>query len=316
MIQYRKLHLYLPYSHRLCLSLLWILVCSDLVAGSNTALSAKSNSSALIVIYPRPETKSDTRAEYPTLLLRHALEKTGASFVLVPSEERMFQGRALRSLHEGNTVSVVWSMTSKERELQFRPIRIPIFKGLIGWRLLLIRKESQPVFSNIQSLAGLQPLIAGQGHDWPDTKILQDNDISVTSPSDYEALFRLLNKGRVSFIPRSIVEIWDEERRYKTMGLSVEKTLLLRYPSAAYYFVAKDNEMLAKLIQKGLELSIEDGSFDKLFYTHHQTAIDLANIQNRKIFDLHNLELPFNTPLHREELWHREPKVETKKHNE
>ena len=294
--------------------MLWFTVSSIVVAADvSTVNGIEPNAATLTVIYPRPETHSDTRAEYPIRLLKHALEKTGVSFALVPNEERMLQGRALRSLHEGNALSVVWSMTNKEREMEFRPIRIPIYKGLIGWRLLMIRKESQPVFSDIQTLADLQHLIAGQGHDWPDTAILKDNGISVTSPSDYDSLFRLLNKGRVNFVPRSIVEIWDEEKRYKPMGLSVENSLLLRYPAAAYYFVAKDNEALANLIQKGLELSIQDGSFDKLFYAHHQAAIELANIPKRRVLELHNLELPLNTPLHRDELWYRASRHEAPK---
>ena len=47
------------------------------------------------------------------------------------------------------TVDICWTMSTDERETQILPIRIPIDKGLIGWRIALhftsaIRSKSRP----------------------------------------------------------------------------------------------------------------------------------------------------------------------------
>ena len=66
-----------------------------------------------------------------------------------------------------------------EREQALLAIRIPLFKGLIGTRLLLINATDQPRFDQITGGAQLRVLHAGQGHDWPDTDILLHNGYAV-----------------------------------------------------------------------------------------------------------------------------------------
>ena len=76
---------------------------------------------------------------------------------------------------EGQLVNVAWSMTSIERESDLLPVRIPIYKGLYGLRLLLTTKDKLIKFANISDVAELSELDFIQGHDWPDTTVLTDN---------------------------------------------------------------------------------------------------------------------------------------------
>ena len=48
---------------------------------------------------------------------------------------------------------------------------------------------------------------------------------------------------------------------------------------------------------------IDDGSFEKIFLAHHQSAIKRADLLNRKIFVLENPLLSPETPLDKAELW-------------
>ena len=99
-----------------------------------------ANVQAQEVRYRQPESSFDHRVEYPVALLKLTLSKIKPSLKAVPSKQPMQQGRALRQLAKGLDVDVVWSGTSKEREEKLRPIRIPLQKGLNGYRLFLVKK--------------------------------------------------------------------------------------------------------------------------------------------------------------------------------
>src|SRR5690606_2065196 len=86
---------------------------------------------------------------------------------------------ALISRNQG--VDLLWGSATIEREALLQPIRIPLLKGLMGYKIFLIHPDDQPVFSQVKNLEDLQTLRAGQGADWPDVEILLRNDIPVVS---------------------------------------------------------------------------------------------------------------------------------------
>lgn len=284
----------------ICLSTLLIL-CSSILAPIATA--ADTAQVKRTIIYPSPLTQFDKRAEYPSELLALALSKMNSHYQLKPSQTPVKQKRALFNLKNQNQMNVVWSMTSTERESQLRLIRIPIYKGLIGWRIGLIQSSQQPLFSHNMPLQSFQTVRILQGHDWPDTKILKKNGFKVTTASSYSALFKMLKNDRGSYFPRSIVEIWAEAEAQRTNGLAVEQNFLLKYPTAFYYFVHPSDIELAETIEQGLEIAIKDGSFDALFQKYHGDLIQKANLEQRIIIELDNPILPKLTPLSRKELW-------------
>ena len=264
--------------------------------------------------YPRPFSDDDKRSEYPLKLLALALDQTGVNYRLIASDRIMPQSKALKRLMDNREVNVVWSMTDEQREDMLLPVRIPIYKGLIGWRIFLIRKDMNSRFKYIQNLEHLLKLNPIQGSDWPDTKIMQANGFEVLTANDHDALFGMLAAAQGDFFPRSIVEIWDEfETNNSNNNLEIESKLGVRYPAAMYYFVNKKSVPLANLIQTGLEMAIKNGKFDELFLEVHQPYIDAADLKNRTFYQLQNSYLPIKTPLHRKELWfeNKQPIVTT-----
>jgi hypothetical protein len=257
----------------------------------------------LDVVYPRPESDADIGRSYPIELLELALAKAGSPYKLRPSHDSMQQNRALRQLTDDAELSVVWSMTSKERESELLPIRIPIDKGLLGWRIFFVNRNDAKRFEQVQNLDQLRSLSAGQEHDWPDVEILTANRLKVVQSSNYESLFKMLDRDRFDYLPRSIDEIWDEEKAHSDLNIAVEQTIILHYPAAEYFFVNKNNTALAGALEKGLRLAIKDGSFDRLFTKYNGESIRRANIKNRRVFKLDNPLLPEATPLDQKELW-------------
>lgn len=271
-----------------------------------TALTAPLPASAEIVVrYPRPESNPDERSLYTQRLLELALHRTNPSYRVEQHPVRMLQGRALLRLQNGDEIDVVSTMTTSEREANFTPIRIPLDKGLIGWRLLLINKSQAAKLKGVRTLDDLKHLTAGQGSDWPDTAILRANGLPVYGTSNYEALFNMLESERIDYFPRAVTEIWSEVGLYQER-LAVEPSLVLRYPTAIYFFVRKDNTLLAADITSGLEKMIADGSFEKLFQDFFGDMIRKSGLKERRIVDLKNPLIPKSLPLGRKNLWFRE----------
>lgn len=206
---------------------------------------------------------------------------------------------------ESGDITVMWTATDQEKEDKMLPVRIPLYKGLFGYRIFIINKENQSKFSNIQTLDDLKKISLGQGTSWADTKILEANGLNVIKTMKYPSLIYMVDGGRFDAFPRGVHEPWAEVKNYPTLNLMVESRLMLVYKMPFYLFVNKSNSVLAKDIEDGFNLAIADGSFNKHFYANPavQEVIENANLRNRKIFELKNPSLPAKTPVDRSELW-------------
>lgn len=260
-----------------------------------------------LAIYPRPESLTDERASYPLALLKLSLHKAGNPYTLAASQVRTQQGRSLRLLEHGGKIDIVWTVTSQTREEALLPVRIPIDRGLIGWRLLLIRPQDRALFAPVRSLPALAPLRAGQGHDWPDTDVLRANGLTVHTSTSYERLFQMLKRGHVQYFPRAVTEIWSELDAQSDQSLAVAEGVVLHYPEALYFFVNKSNVALASAVERGLRMAIADGSMQRLFQQHFGAAIARSALDKRTILTLDNPSLPRATPLGEPALWFQLP---------
>ena len=260
---------------------------------------------ATVVYYPRPESGPSEPARYGQKLLEEVLKRAGGNYRVERYLVRMHQVRAIEHLKSGEGIDVLNTMTSIAREQDMLPIRIPIDKGLIGWRLMLIRQSQAATFGAVTSLDDLKKLTAGQGKDWPDTQVLNAGGLRVYGTSDYTSLFKLLENGRIDYFPRGVTEAWADLALHPH-NLMVEPTIALRYPTAIYFFVRKGNTRLAADISAGLEKMIADGSFEKLFQEYYGATIRRARFKDRRIFELPNPVQPPGMPLERKNLWYRE----------
>ncbi|GLR69648.1 amino acid ABC transporter substrate-binding protein [Agaribacter marinus] len=261
-----------------------------------------------VITYPDSVIKHDERYVYPLSLLHLALEKTGVRYDIRPSSSPMRQEKSLKRLEENLEINLVWSMTDTQRENQLLPIRIPIAKGLIGWRMFLVHKEDPFLDTPISTLDDLLKYKPVQGIAWPDTKILQANGFNVITARDYNEAKALVSGRVADFFPRSVIEISSELAADEFKTLVIKPKLAIEYPSAMYFFVNKRNKTLAKLIETGLNRAIEDGSFDELFYSHFQQLLEELNFEGITYFELSNPLLPMSAQTHKPALWYRPKK--------
>lgn len=254
-----------------------------------------------LVVYPRVD-GDGAQGDYGIALLQLALAKAGGNYRAELSPLRMQQNRALAELQSSNgSVDVIGTMTSAEREARLLPVRIPLTRGLIGWRIGLLRADHRDLLQAVRGLDDLRHFSAGQGYDWPDVDILRHSGLPVQPVTVYHRLFGLLNAGRVDWVPRSVNEIWAEAARHPQ--LAVDAYVVLRYPTADYFFVNRTNSALAEEIRRGLEAALADGSFEKLFNFYYGAQIRQARLDKRVLINLPNPLLPPQTPLQRKELW-------------
>lgn len=282
-----------------CLWLAWAAV------SPSSASAAPSSMPVRTVYYPRAETLVDRRDDYPIELLALALRKSSKSYELTAHPVFMLQVRQIAELERGRDLDVMWTMTSVDREKALLPIRIPIDRGLLGWRLLLVRSQSLPKFAALSSPDQLKQLRAGQGFDWPDTAILKHAGFEVDESVRYGDLFLKLAGGRIDYFPRSVWEIWGELAAHDDAGFAVEPSMALHYPTATYFFVNRNNTALAADIKRGLEAALADGSFDALFQRHFGAALKRAALDKRQVLELANPLLPPETPLANRRLWYQ-----------
>lgn len=204
-------------------------------------------------------------------------------------ETHMTQDRAFMQLRSNQRLDIYWSMTSQAREQCVQVIRIPLLKGLLGNRLLVIRPESASRFANVRTLDDLRrDFKLGQGHDWPDTTIQKAAGLNTVTSSTYDTLYSMLQAQRFDAIPLGVNEVDDELGKHTELNLMVEPNLALSYPAPVFFFVAPQKVELARRLETGLQRMISDGSFDAMFEKRWSKTLLSKNMKNRRIFMLPN----------------------------
>lgn len=249
---------------------------------------------------------TDPNSRYIIGQLKNALARIDTKYKLTIMHENFTQARTNEEVKNQGLLNLCWTTSDPQIEQELRPIRIPILKGLLGYRILIINKKNQYKFSQVKTLDDLKQFTFGQGKTWTDTKILQANGFKVITTNKYPGLFHMVDGERFDAFPRGVNEPFGELAQRPDMpDLKVEDSILLVYRMPFYLFVSRDNPKLGNDIETGLNRAIADGSFDKIFYSEPniKDVLDKANMKNRRIFNLTNPFLTKETPLDREELW-------------
>ena len=107
-----------------------------------------------------------------------------------------------------------------------------------------------------------------------------------------------------------MLEIEDDLARFGAQhDLVIAPGLLLRYPTAFYFFVSPREPRLAEDLSRGLERALGDGSLLALFNQYMRTQTKRLDLHERHALALRNPLLPAATPLRRPELWEEPGRV-------
>ncbi len=270
------------------------------------ALFSLSAQAALTVRIPQPEPFPPLYSYYRQLLTL-ALEKSGEEFTIHPVALNDPQPQLALRLRDGKPINLLWAGTSGEYERHLLPIRIPLLRGLSGFRLLLINRIRQQEFSRVQRLSDLAAFTGVQGVGWSDIDILKRAGLNINAAPRHTILDMLNRNQHVDYYPRSLVEAQAElqtaTEHYPL--LMAEPRLLLYYPFAIYFFVSPEHPELAEALERGLSRAYTDGSFITLFEQHPQIRASLPVLQQPRLrLELANPNLTESTRALPDHYWY------------
>lgn len=263
------------------------------------------------ILVNKPLSIQDKRYEYPENLLKKIIEVTTNQYGIAHVQRTkwsMERDRTFLSLKEGTRIHVMAEAPKPNWESQLIPVRIPIRKGIQGFRIFLILKKNQAMLSKIKTIEEFKRIPTGSGQQWSTTRALRENGFNVVMGNNYEGLFKMLTIGRFITFGRGINEIPVEyaKRKETYPDLAIEQDLLLYIPLPTYYFVTPKKPKLAERIEKGLITLIDNGTFDEIFNQHFGIIIKNANLSKRRIFKINNPNLTPQTPLNIKKYWYQQ----------
>ncbi|NHZ91621.1 hypothetical protein F2P45_21805 [Massilia sp. CCM 8733] len=172
------------------------------------SLALACHAHAATLTYPLTSDGIDSRYDYDWAVLRAALEKTVPAFGAFEQRQSAAPMSPSRVVQEMATpagrINIFVRASSPELEMQFLPIRLPVDRGLLGYRLLLIRQSDRAHFAQVKSVADLRPLRAGVGQGWADYK----GDIIGRAAMTQRRVIRLPNPRLTPPTPLSRAELW------------------------------------------------------------------------------------------------------------
>ncbi|CAN7165244.1 hypothetical protein LJR289_000203 [Pseudoduganella sp. LjRoot289] len=253
--------------------------------------------------------RADLRDRYTYHVLTAALDASSAQYgpyQLRTSPLAMERDRLMQEMVQGKLVNLAAQITSPEWEQKLLPIRIPVDKGLSGYRISLIDSRRQSFFSALQTLEQLKRIPIGAGRQWSSTAVFQDTGFAVALGNSTSGLHSMLAADRFQHFPRGIDEAVYEQAVYAQAfpELAVERSFVIYMPLPRYFFVTPGQPRLAERLEAGMRALVADGSFDRIFHEFYDELIEKVGLRKRRVFKLENRWLSPQTPLANKAYWY------------
>ncbi len=238
--------------------------------------------------------RGDTRHNYERALAHLLLQKTEVEFgpYDVIDAPPMSYTRAVQSLQENIYPNFIRGFVfqknlSKSGDLDYVPF--PILRGLLGYRTCFLSTAIEESFAQAKSRKDILSFTHGYGVDWPDITILRAGGVSTTSYPGYKSLFKMVAANRFDLFCRGTNEIYDEYQRHKNLqNFAYDKTKAFFYEFPFFFYANSSNSLVIERLKRGFEITIQDGSFEKLWYQHHKRNLDFVKLNERQIYYFEN----------------------------
>lgn len=274
-------------------------------------LSASSAAEPMRFVHARMVGDMDSRAEFAWQVLDAALQRTVGRygpFSLSEYEEVVSPARRRQMVVSGegpiNVAVVPPGALGTDRMV---PVRVPIMRGLLGYRVLLIRAEDQARFDAINSFADLSSVKFGSGEVWADTRILREAGLTVVGGEDFDGLFKMLRSGRFDAFGRGVTEAADDLARIGESDIVLERHLLLHYPHPVYFWFSPTAEgrKHAARVLAGMRALKADGTLNRLVAQHFGKTLEI--LAGRHVIEIANPLLGPGDPRPNDPVWYPTP---------
>lgn len=270
--------------------ILVFLLCA--VSLSVTATDGADKLTQQRIVIPKPSNLDTPVNHYIKRIITRALAQVDIKADIHYSSEPMNQKRSALSLVQGKYINLTWLPYSREHEEQLISIKMPLYKGMHGMRILLINKASKARFAQVKTVDDLKGFIGLQKQSWSDYQVLIDNGLTVNGDLDYNSMHKALNNNLADYFPRSSMAVLAEYERNKLPNVMIEPNLILHYPQMYVFYVSKHTPGLAQSMEQGMRALVDSGEFDEIFSEFYAGRFVGLNMANRR-----KIELKFTTDM-------------------
>lgn len=260
--------------------------------------------------------EDDVRTHFKMELLRTALSLTQdkyGPYEIIPTAVLTRTSRAILEVNSGKKTNVFIALTTNTWEEKTIPIRIPVRRGILNYRLLVTHKDNLEKFAQIKSYDDLKQYEMGLLSGWATAEVMEKHSLKVSNYNAYSGLFYMLETKRIDYIPRGINEVYDELDFYRSnmKNLVVVPNVALYIPAPTYVFVSPNAPRIAKRLKEGLSMMVENKKLEEIFNRFYAEKIAKADLASRTIIKIDNPLLPPLTPVDNQALWWK-PEIELK----
>lgn len=240
--------------------------------------------------------KTQSRQDYEREVLKAALDATPGAYALV--ESRVDYPRAEdeagvfreKGFHIFGTVAGNQKLAQEEKIL----VPAPLMKGLLGYRILIIRAADAKKFARIKSASALKQLRMGIPATWADAGLFRHNGYPVVEKGSFDELFQRLEQGEFDYVTFGANEVASvfTERAARSGKLMIEPSLLVYYPFPLVFYVSPTQPELARRVNDGLAQISKNGALDDIFNRYYGATLAQLGLPNRTRISLENPILP------------------------
>ncbi len=248
-----------------------------------------------VIHYTPLEDASDKRLEWPMAVLNLALTKTQAQYGpyrFAPIPQAISLARSVLELNQNTHPNYFFPggpNIGKMSNGNLITLDYPIDLGMLSYRICFVSPAAKAKVAEIQSLEDLRKFTIGQGNNWPDVAILQNNGLRVQQVANYTGLFKMVMSNRIDLFCRGISELRREYVEYKHLGnLLYDQSFVLVYAMPYSFYFNKSSQPLVRRLEEGLKIAQSDGSLREAFLRFHRDDIRFARLKERKFIQLNS----------------------------
>lgn len=206
-----------------------------------------------------------------------------------------------------NELNIVWHPTNRQLEKELLAVRIPIAKGLLGYQSIIVKQSRLAEFNLNNQRRLLETLSFGAQRGKADQHVYVSAGLSGVYSSNEQTLIHMLEGDRFDYLPTSTFRAQQLILNNPQLKLAIVPDLVMSFVKPIYFFVNRDNPVLAALLQERLEEMVNSGQLDDLLNQQVFAAHTINKLNSEKLvaIELNNPILPEQTPIAVTKYWYQ-----------